>query len=79
MAKRRKSRRKSSGQASTSRGRPSLRSGSAASGPASQQEIAEIQESLTEEYRYVLTDLKNMGLLAAAMFALLIALALILT
>ena len=34
-------------------------------------------EELAEEYQYVISDLKSMGILAAAMFALLITLALI--
>ena len=33
--------------------------------------------NLADEYRYVITDLKRIGLLAAAMFALLVVLALI--
>jgi len=44
---------------------------------ASRETIAQAQASFGEEYRYVLTDLKRIGLLAAGMFALLIVLALL--
>jgi hypothetical protein len=36
------------------------------------------QQELAEEYQYVINDLRSMGILAAAMFALLIILALVL-
>lgn len=39
--------------------------------------IAQAQAGFGEEYRYVFTDLKRIGLIAAGMFVLLIALALI--
>ena len=43
-----------------------------------QQEIVQPAANLADEYRYVITDLKRIGLLAAAMFALLVVLALVL-
>ena len=45
---------------------------------ANRETVTQAQVDFHEEYRYVITDLKNMGLLAAAMFALVGILALIL-
>ncbi len=47
-------------------------------GTATPESIAAAQSSFAEEYRYVFRDLKQIGILAAAMFALLIILALVL-
>ena len=46
--------------------------------PISREAITQAQVDFGEEYRYVITDLRNMGILAAAMFGLLGILALIL-
>lgn len=88
MAKKKKNRskRKNQYQAMARRGMPRAASGPAAprgsSRPrataAAPEPIAQAQVNLGEEYRYVITDLKNMGILAAAMFGLVAILALIL-
>lgn len=46
--------------------------------PISREAITQAQVDFGEEYRYVIADLRNMGILAAAMFGLLGILALIL-
>lgn len=80
MAKKRKSRK--SRQVAMPRSIPvpvSARTGASASArPSSAEAVAEPTVSFAEEYRYVITDLKRIGILAAAMFGLLVVLALIL-
>ncbi len=49
----------------------------ATAGVATREVIAQAQADFVEEYRYVITDLKRIGLLAAGMFGLLVVLALI--
>lgn len=44
---------------------------------ASAEAIAQAQSGFADEYRYVFTDLKRIGVIAAGMFTLLVALALI--
>ena len=80
MAKRKRSRRKTqykpvvSTQAARARSQAAR---TAAATATTTEPLAEAQVSFAEEYLYVVTDLRNMGLLAAAMFALLAILALI--
>jgi len=48
-----------------------------AAGAASREAIVKAQAGFAEEYRYVITDLKRIGILAAGMFGLLVVLALL--
>jgi hypothetical protein len=80
MAKRKRSRRKAvykpvvSTQAARARSQ-AARANAATASHAERNEPTRV--SFAEEYHYVVTDLRNMGLLAAAMFALLAILAII--
>ncbi len=56
---------------------PAATSRAAAAGKATPESVAAAQSSFADEYRYVFHDLKRIGILAAAMFALLIVLALV--
>ena len=75
MAKRKRSRRKAQYKPVVST--QAARARSQAARAKTKATKAEAQVSFADEYHYVITDLRNMGLLAAAMFALLTILALI--
>lgn len=85
MAKRKTTRRQRSGvprQARPESTRPSTPTASypsTAAAPLSSGSTPTSDEELKAEYRYVLTDLRRIGVTAAAMFALLIVLALVIT
>ena len=77
MAKRKRSRRKAQYKPVVSAQAARARSQAARTAATTAKTAAQAQVSFAEEYHYVITDLRNMGLLAAAMFALLAILALI--
>lgn len=77
MTKKTKFRKKTRGRI-TSTTAKSIRTSASQARVAAPKKTEEMETTLAEEYRYVITDLKRIGILAAAMFGLLVVFALIL-